>query len=108
MTEILTIGYGNSFALEPGFDLNQLRRLHPVEEVKGNYVPAPGHSDFYVTFNKTLIVDDAKIEESKLAKAEEDKENYRRWWSSEQEKTRKLQSDLDCLKLQLQEMSKSE
>lgn len=107
--DIIEFGWHDSYAVDPSFDLNDLRRFIPVKEERNKYIPVDediGH--IRVLINKKVVFEEKEIEEAKLEKAEADKEQYSRWWREEQTKTKKLEEELNRLKLDLEKMKKGE
>ena len=103
MTEILEIGYGTKLALTKNFDLNILRNMLPVKDNGKAYIPDE-NSSLSLMFNKTVIVEPMAVDENRVTVAEERADNLHRWWQEEKTKAAELRKELDCLKLQLQQL----
>lgn len=108
MTEILKIGYGETFALTYDFDLNTLRNVYAVKKVGNAYVAEDpdNASKMEIVLNQNVITNPSSIEKSKVAELEKEKENLHRWWKEEEAARKKIGDELNCLKAQLEELTK--
>ena len=103
MTEILEIGYSAKLALTKSFDLNIIRNMLLVKDNGKAYIPDED-TQMSLIFNRTVIVEPAAVEENRVTVAEERADNLHRWWKEEKTKAEELRKELDCLKLQLQQL----
>ena len=107
--DIIEFGWNYHFAVSDTFNLNTLRQLMPVKEEGKKFIPADEDTgSVRILLNKSVTFHPDEVEEAKLEKAESDVEQYSRWWKEEQGKSKKLEEELKCLKLDLEKIKKGE
>jgi len=103
--DIIVFSYSDHYAVNNDFDLNQVRRLVKVKEVKGKYVPDE-EKYLEIKIGREISIDEEEIEKINLDKLKEDRDSYFRWWRQEQDKVKKLEEELKCKKIELDELRK--
>ncbi|KKS06582.1 MAG: hypothetical protein UU62_C0037G0009 [Candidatus Uhrbacteria bacterium GW2011_GWF2_41_40] len=104
MAAIVSFGY-YEFAVPYKFDLNQLHHFQPVKKSGKDFIPAETH-EISVVFSKKVIDEPEEIEEHILEETKEKAERYERLFRTQHEETEKTKKELNCLKQQLQELTK--
>lgn len=100
---VISFRYGEKYGVDSEFDLNILKRLFKLESTSEGYIPAGSFNGIDVTINaKYSYGKEAKNSLIKISK-EEASRNYK-WYSKEKEKANNFKKELDCLKMQLEEL----
>lgn len=103
--DIIVLGWNDYYAVNSDFDLNEVRKLVKVKEVKGKFLPED-EKTLEIKIGREIVVEEKEIEKVEISKLEDDNKNYSRWWTEEKEKVKKLEEELRCKKLELDEMRK--
>lgn len=103
--DIVKFGYSNEVAVDQNFDLNLLRRMKQVKDVRGTYVPRED-SDIEVKLSQKIVLDEPEIEKINIDDLQRNSDQYREWWLNEQKKSEKVSKELECLKLELAQFRK--
>jgi len=103
--DIIVFSYNDHYAVNDDFDLNQVRRLVKVKEVKGKYIPDE-EKYLEIRIGREVSIDEVEIEKLNFDKLKEDRDSYSRWWIQEQAKVIKLEEELKCKKLEIEELRK--
>jgi len=102
---ILSFGYSNNYAIPEEFDLNVLKKLLRVKEKGEVFIPEEDE-DITIKVGKKITLEEKEIEAVNIKEIKQDKENYSRWWREEQAKVKKLEEELLCKKLEIEEFKK--
>jgi hypothetical protein len=107
--DIIRFGYGEEFAVDGRFDLNNLRALKRVKTVGDKYIPDyTKKKSLEILLDCTVTYEEEEIEKVVVEDIKREKDQYSRWWNEEKTKTRKLSEELKCAKLEIEALKKED
>ena len=98
--DIISISWGEEYAVTNKFDLNCLRGLCKVKEINGKYI-YEGDSNIIVKINKTMLETKEEVDNELLEHEKQQVELYKNWYNQEQKEKKKIQCELEVLKNEL-------
>jgi len=103
--DIIVFGYNEHYAVNSDFDLNVIRKMVKVKIAKEKYVPEE-EKYLEIKIGREVSIDEEEIEKINLEEITASRDSYSRWWTQEQAKVKKLEEELKCKKLEIEELRK--
>jgi len=98
MTDVITFGWGEEYAVRGNFDLNTLRDLIKVKEVGGKYVlDDPERTNIVVKVNKPVAFNREDIENAEFIEAKGSADLYKKWYNDATAKINTLEAQIKGL-----------
>ena len=97
--DVIKVSYGEFYAIDDSFDLNQLRKLKRVKRVSDGYVPEKTTSCIEIEVGANVITKKENVDDAIIKELEEKTSQYQKWWNDERAAKAKVDEELKCLKL---------